>query len=174
MIFIFWKVLLYSYDGHKAHMSILDPLWIFMSFTLPQVVFLDFPALWTLATAFPFDHFWMGDALRNVTLDTCFPKVLSNMQPSPVPWGCALCLVSCEVPRFGNLNVSSILAYSYVRRDHLESSITLVVHIPKWHYLLRVSEKIWCSLQIWIFGSQKEFLIWPDLVTWYGQHSYEI
>lgn len=98
VIFIFWKVLLNPYGGHKAYMSTLDFLNIHVIYATPSPhIFLYFLALWTLPIAFSFEHFWMEDALRNLTLDTYLPKVLLDIQhPWQALWGCTLCVVTPE------------------------------------------------------------------------------
>lgn len=175
MIFIFWKVLLNPYGGHKAYMSILDFMNIDVIYSAPGPhIFLDFLALWTLPIAFSLEHFWMEGALINPTLDTCLPKVLFDiLQPWQAPWSCTLCGVTLRHPDLGILTSLPLLSCSLFDEASFRTCIILVDHIPEW-YQLTFGENMWGSLPIWIFGSQKEFSIWPDLVTSYGQHRCEI
>lgn len=175
MIFIFWKVLLNSYGGHKAYMSISDLLNIRVIYSAPSPhIFLDFLALWTLPIAFSFEHFWVENALRNLALDTCLPEVLWHTAALTATVGlCPVCGQDPRHPDLGILTSLPLLVHCCLMRYRLEPCITLGVHVPKWHYLLRVGE-IWGSWPVLICGPQKEFSIWPDLVTSYGQHRCEI
>lgn len=143
MIFIFWKVLLNPYGGHKASMSVLSFLNIHVIYSAPSPhIFLDFLALWTLPIAFSFKHFWMEDAWRNLTLDTCLPKVLFDIQqPWQAPWGCTLCVVTPRHPDLGILtSLPSIIGLFPFDEASFRTRIILVVHVPEW-YQLTIGER---------------------------------
>lgn len=72
----------------------------------------------------------MGDAPRNVTLDTHLPSSLTLQQPD-VHGGLCPLMAAQRAPRLGTLPVPFILACSCVTRDHSELRVTSVVHISK-------------------------------------------
>lgn len=143
----------------------LGPIWIFMPFTLSQIFMfsLIFPAQ---------EPFWMGDALRSVTLDTCLPKVLTCCGPDILSEA-----VSCAGPpiRLPGLGISPSLPYwpTPVWWRIIENPALL------WWFIFKVTlllEHRWedlrliANLAIWI----SDCSVWPGLETWYGQHSCEI
>lgn len=111
MIFIFWKVLLNPYGGHKAYMSILDIMNIDVIYSAPGPhIFLDFSSLVNFTHSILFRAFLNGRCFNKSDIRYLSPKgtlwhtaaLTGTLELHPV-WG------HPKAPRFGNLNISSII-----------------------------------------------------------------
>lgn len=100
----------------------LGPIWIFMPFTLSQIF------MFSLIFSSP-GALLNGRCFKKCDTRHLSPKGSDMWWPWHTLWGCVLCRATYKAPRFGNLTISSLLAYSCVMEDHWEPSSTLVVHI---------------------------------------------
>lgn len=156
-------------------MNISDLLWVFISLLYHNSLnFLPFSSLVNFSHSTPFEHFWVGDALRNVTLDTCPLK--------GILWHAAAPIYTIRTP--------SVWAPERL------PSLGILMSLPYWHTPIQ-----WGIIQnpafFWWLICQnnttsgelvrrsdahckcgyldlsKNFYL-TDLVPWYGQHSCEI
>lgn len=130
-----WRLDHISANNFHFLESASKPLWRVTKLACISWTYLNIHAIYSVPSLHVFFDFSSPGALLN---GRCFkkcdtrhlsPKGSDMWWPWHTLWGCVLCRATYKAPRFGNLTISSLPAYSCVMEDDSEPSYTLVVHI---------------------------------------------